>query len=213
MLLSTNTDAVDLAWCVIKDVEVIELNKRASGQAFEVILKPPSFDGLPELNASMPQRRDPSLEEIQKKLEAAEERRKVRERARHLTARKHPLFVARSAIVKHLLALFVWFIAETEIGLKWMKGKWEGILEWTERKKELSWGRWKEADERAGTILWGHKDNDPYSSIREDDGARARDKQGKGEESEKIVRDGRALSGNKASPISLDLLAHSDLMY
>uniref|UniRef100_A0A3Q4HLL2 Stathmin-4 n=1 Tax=Neolamprologus brichardi TaxID=32507 RepID=A0A3Q4HLL2_NEOBR len=76
---STNTDAVDLAWCVIKDVEVIELNKRASGQAFEVILKPPSFDGLPELNASMPQRRDPSLEEIQKKLEAAEERRKCQE--------------------------------------------------------------------------------------------------------------------------------------
>lgn len=69
---------MDLGWCVIKDVEVIELNKRASGQAFEVILKPPSFDGVPELNASMPQRRDPSLEEIQKKLEAAEERRKVR---------------------------------------------------------------------------------------------------------------------------------------
>lgn len=69
---------MDLGWCVIKDVEVIELNKRASGQAFEVILKPPSFDGVPDLNTSMPQRRDPSLEEIQKKLEAAEERRKVR---------------------------------------------------------------------------------------------------------------------------------------
>lgn len=62
----------------MKDVEVIKLNKRASGQAFEVILKPPSFDGVPDLNTSMPQRRDPSLEEIQKKLEAAEERRKVR---------------------------------------------------------------------------------------------------------------------------------------
>uniref|UniRef100_A0A3P8T6S6 Stathmin-4 n=1 Tax=Amphiprion percula TaxID=161767 RepID=A0A3P8T6S6_AMPPE len=73
------SDAVDLGWCVIKDVEVIELNKRASGQAFEVILKPPSFDGVPELNTSMPQRRDPSLEEIQKKLEAAEERRKCQE--------------------------------------------------------------------------------------------------------------------------------------
>lgn len=72
---------MDLGWCVIKDVEVIELNKRASGQAFEVILKPPSFDGVPELNTSMPQRRDPSLEEIQKKLEAAEERRKVKESA------------------------------------------------------------------------------------------------------------------------------------
>ncbi|KAF3849536.1 hypothetical protein F7725_019255 [Dissostichus mawsoni] len=33
-------DAVDLGWRVIKDVEVIELNKRTSGQAFEVILKP-----------------------------------------------------------------------------------------------------------------------------------------------------------------------------
>uniref|UniRef100_A0A3B4ATA5 Stathmin n=1 Tax=Periophthalmus magnuspinnatus TaxID=409849 RepID=A0A3B4ATA5_9GOBI len=72
-------DAVDLGWCSIKDVEVIELNKRASGQAFEVILKPPSFDGAPELNTSMPQRRDPSLEEIQKKLEAAEERRRIQE--------------------------------------------------------------------------------------------------------------------------------------
>lgn len=59
-------------------MEVIELNKRTSGQSFEVILKPPSFDGIPEFNASLPRRRDPSLEEIQKKLEAAEERRKVR---------------------------------------------------------------------------------------------------------------------------------------
>lgn len=79
-------DAVDLNWCVIKDMEVIELNKRASGQAFEVILKPPSFDGMPELNTSMPQRKDPSLEEIQKKLEAAEERRKVG----IYTQNKHP---------------------------------------------------------------------------------------------------------------------------
>ncbi|XP_056284232.1 stathmin-4 isoform X2 [Pseudoliparis swirei] len=71
-------DAVDLGWRVIKDVEVIELNKRASGQAFEVILKPPSFDGVPELNGSSPQR-NPSLEEIQKKLEAAKERRKCQE--------------------------------------------------------------------------------------------------------------------------------------
>lgn len=70
-------DTVDLTWCVISDMEVIELNKRTSGQSFEVILKPPSFDGIPEFNASLPRRRDPSLEEIQKKLEAAEERRKV----------------------------------------------------------------------------------------------------------------------------------------
>ncbi|XP_038627135.1 stathmin-4 isoform X1 [Tachyglossus aculeatus] len=72
-------DTVDLAWCVIPDMEVIELNKRASGESFEVILKPPSSDGVPEFYASVPRRRDPSLEEIQKKLEAAEERRKGQE--------------------------------------------------------------------------------------------------------------------------------------
>lgn len=76
--LPLSVDTVDLTWCVISDMEVIELNKRTSGQSFEVILKPPSFDGIPEFNASLPRRRDPSLEEIQKKLEAAEERRKVR---------------------------------------------------------------------------------------------------------------------------------------
>ncbi|XP_038253846.1 stathmin-4 isoform X1 [Dermochelys coriacea] len=70
-------DTVDLTWCVISDMEVIELNKCTSGQSFEVILKPPSFDGIPEFNASLPRRRDPSLEEIQKRLEAAEERRKA----------------------------------------------------------------------------------------------------------------------------------------
>ncbi|KPP67551.1 stathmin-4-like [Scleropages formosus] len=94
-------DAVDLSWCVIKDVEVIELNKRASGQAFEVILKPPSFDGIPEFNTSMPHRRDPSLEEIQKKLEAAEERRKCQEAEllKHLAEkREHEREVIQKAI-------------------------------------------------------------------------------------------------------------------
>lgn len=69
---------VDLNLCNIRDMEVIELSKRASGQAFEVILKPPTFDGGPELRATTPPRPKPSLEEIQKKLNAAEERRKVR---------------------------------------------------------------------------------------------------------------------------------------
>nr|BAH12622.1 unnamed protein product [Homo sapiens] len=50
------------------DMEVKQINKRASGQAFELILKPPS-----------PKKKDLSLEEIQKKLEAAEERRKSQE--------------------------------------------------------------------------------------------------------------------------------------
>lgn len=68
---------VDLNLCDIRDMEVIELSKRTSGQAFEVILKPPTFDSGPELRATTPPRQKPSLEEIQKKLDAAQERRKV----------------------------------------------------------------------------------------------------------------------------------------
>ncbi|MEE6477130.1 hypothetical protein FKM82_011366 [Ascaphus truei] len=96
-----DADTVDLTWCVISDMEVIELNKRTSGHAFEVILKPPSFDGIPEFNASLPQRRDPSLEEIQKKLEAAEERRKYQEAEllKHLAEkREHEREVIQKAI-------------------------------------------------------------------------------------------------------------------
>ncbi|KAG5213133.1 hypothetical protein JEQ12_008919 [Ovis aries] len=92
---------VDLNWCVISDMEVIELNKCTSGQSFEVILKPPSFDGVPEFNASLPRRRDPSLEEIQKKLEAAEERRKYQEAEllKHLAEkREHEREVIQKAI-------------------------------------------------------------------------------------------------------------------
>ncbi|XP_004433610.1 PREDICTED: stathmin-4 isoform X1 [Ceratotherium simum simum] len=94
-------DTVDLNWCVISDMEVIELNKCTSGQSFEVILKPPSFDGVPEFNASLPRRRDPSLEEIQKKLEAAEERRKYQEAEllKHLAEkREHEREVIQKAI-------------------------------------------------------------------------------------------------------------------
>uniref|UniRef100_A0A4W4G5G5 Stathmin n=1 Tax=Electrophorus electricus TaxID=8005 RepID=A0A4W4G5G5_ELEEL len=65
---------------VCSDMKVKPINKRASGQAFEVILKPPSpiSDGMYSI-ASPPKRRDVSLEDIQKKLEAAEERRKSQE--------------------------------------------------------------------------------------------------------------------------------------
>ncbi|KAG7255932.1 hypothetical protein CRUP_031247 [Coryphaenoides rupestris] len=73
-------DAVDLGLVSMRDVEVVKLRKRASGQAFQVILRPPSFEGgVPELSATPTPRRDPSLQEIQKKLEAAEERRKSQE--------------------------------------------------------------------------------------------------------------------------------------
>jgi hypothetical protein len=56
---------------------VKELEKRASGQAFELILSPRSKESVPDFPLSPPKKKDLSLEEIQKKLEAAEERRKV----------------------------------------------------------------------------------------------------------------------------------------
>ncbi|KAJ8386280.1 hypothetical protein AAFF_G00174760 [Aldrovandia affinis] len=61
------------------DIQVKELDKRASGQAFEVILNPPSQDGKGDFPLSTPKKKDVSLEEIQRKLEAAEERRKSHE--------------------------------------------------------------------------------------------------------------------------------------
>ncbi|XP_057200774.1 stathmin-like 4, like isoform X1 [Triplophysa rosa] len=97
-------DVVDLNLGIIKDMEVIELNKRSSGQAFEVILRPPSFDGLREFNPTFPPRRDPSLEEIQKKMDAAEERRKCQEAEllKHLAEkREHEREVAQKAIEEH----------------------------------------------------------------------------------------------------------------
>ena len=58
-------------------MEVKQINKRASGQAFELILKPPSPISEAPRTLASPKKKDLSLEEIQKKLEAAEERRKV----------------------------------------------------------------------------------------------------------------------------------------
>lgn len=54
-----------------------ELNKRASGQAFEVILSPSTPDARGEFPLSPLKKKETSLDEIKRKLEAAEERRKV----------------------------------------------------------------------------------------------------------------------------------------
>ncbi|KAG7458141.1 hypothetical protein MATL_G00235000 [Megalops atlanticus] len=63
-----------------EDMEVKPINKRASGQAFEVILKPPSpVSDAAHTLTSPPKKRDVSLEDIQKKLEAAEDRRRSQE--------------------------------------------------------------------------------------------------------------------------------------
>ncbi|XP_040193645.1 stathmin isoform X1 [Rana temporaria] len=61
------------------DIKIKELEKRASGQAFELILSPPSTDAAPDIAISSPKKKECSLEEIQKKLEAAEERRRLHE--------------------------------------------------------------------------------------------------------------------------------------
>lgn len=68
---------VPMCLVILLDIQVKELEKRASGQAFELILSPPSKEAVPEFPLSPPKKKDLSLEEIQKKLEAAEERRKV----------------------------------------------------------------------------------------------------------------------------------------
>uniref|UniRef100_A0A3P8SEN5 Stathmin n=1 Tax=Amphiprion percula TaxID=161767 RepID=A0A3P8SEN5_AMPPE len=59
------------------NIQVKELDKRASGQAFEVILGAPAPDAKGEFPLSPPKKKDVSLEEIQRKLDAAEERRKL----------------------------------------------------------------------------------------------------------------------------------------
>ncbi|RVE62575.1 hypothetical protein OJAV_G00158840 [Oryzias javanicus] len=62
-----------------EDMEVKSLKKRTSGQAFEVILKPLSPVSEVAHSLPSPPKRDISLEDIEKKLEAAEERRKYQE--------------------------------------------------------------------------------------------------------------------------------------
>ncbi|KAI4877204.1 hypothetical protein NFI96_017888 [Prochilodus magdalenae] len=83
------------------DIKVKELDKRASGQAFEVILGNPAPDAKGDFPLSPPKKRDLSLEEIQRKLEAAEERRKSHEAEvlKHLAEkREHEKVVQQKAV-------------------------------------------------------------------------------------------------------------------
>uniref|UniRef100_A0AAY5EDC0 Stathmin n=1 Tax=Electrophorus electricus TaxID=8005 RepID=A0AAY5EDC0_ELEEL len=61
------------------DIQVKELDRRASGQAFEVLLGSPPPETKGDFPLSPPRKKDVSLEEIQRKLDAAEERRKSHE--------------------------------------------------------------------------------------------------------------------------------------
>uniref|UniRef100_A0A8C9X1S1 Stathmin 1 n=1 Tax=Sander lucioperca TaxID=283035 RepID=A0A8C9X1S1_SANLU len=80
---------------------VKELDKRASGQAFEVILAAPAPDAKADFPLSPPKKKDVSLEEIQRKLDAAEERRKNHEAEvlKHLAEkREHEKVVLQKAM-------------------------------------------------------------------------------------------------------------------
>ncbi|XP_077577201.1 stathmin 1b [Stigmatopora nigra] len=63
----------------IAEIQVKELSRRASGQAFELILRPTSPDAKVQFPLSPVIKKEISLEEIIKKLDAAEERRKTHE--------------------------------------------------------------------------------------------------------------------------------------
>ncbi|KAI3360894.1 hypothetical protein L3Q82_013105, partial [Scortum barcoo] len=58
------------------DIQVKELSKRASGQAFELILSPSTPDAKGDFPLSPLKKKETSLDEIKRKLEAAEERRR-----------------------------------------------------------------------------------------------------------------------------------------
>ncbi|XP_051991472.1 stathmin-like [Xyrauchen texanus] len=85
----------------LSGIQVKELDKRASGQAFEVLLGSPASDAKSEFPLSPAKKKDLSLEEIQRKLEAAEERRKSHEAEvlRHLAEkREHEKEVLQKAL-------------------------------------------------------------------------------------------------------------------
>ncbi|XP_029929303.1 stathmin 1b [Myripristis murdjan] len=58
------------------ELQIKELDRRTSGEAFEVILSPATPDAKSNLLLSPSRRKETTLEEIQEKLDAAEGRRK-----------------------------------------------------------------------------------------------------------------------------------------
>lgn len=87
-------------------MDIKPINKRASGQAFEVILKPSSPVSDAAHCVTSPPKRDLSLEDIQKKLEAAEDRRRVRMRPVN-TAPSSPQSTLFQETQKAVMKLFV----------------------------------------------------------------------------------------------------------
>ncbi|TNN76252.1 Stathmin [Liparis tanakae] len=85
------------------EIQVKELNKRASGHAFEVILNPSAPEGRSDSPCPLSplKKKETSLDEIKRKLEAAEERRKSHEAdvLKHLAEkREHEKEVIQKAL-------------------------------------------------------------------------------------------------------------------
>ncbi|XP_026225924.1 stathmin 1b [Anabas testudineus] len=84
-----------------EEMQVKELSRRASGQAFEVILSPSTLDAKGEFPLSPLKKKETSLDEIKRKLHAAEERRRSHEAEvlKHLAEkREHEKEVIQKAI-------------------------------------------------------------------------------------------------------------------
>uniref|UniRef100_UPI00358FFF11 stathmin-2-like n=1 Tax=Myxine glutinosa TaxID=7769 RepID=UPI00358FFF11 len=62
-----------------QDMEVKELNKRTSGHAYEITLKPPVTNSSPEITTKPSCKQDISLEHIVRKLKDAQRRRQFQE--------------------------------------------------------------------------------------------------------------------------------------
>lgn len=75
-----------------------ELNKRASGQAFEVILSPTTPDAKVEFPVSPNKKKETSLDEIKRKLEAADERRRV---SGEFVAKNYHEFFKSWSVISH----------------------------------------------------------------------------------------------------------------
>ncbi|XP_061611962.1 stathmin-4-like isoform X2 [Phyllopteryx taeniolatus] len=80
---------VDLKLGAIRHLEVTEVSGHASGRAFQVILKPPSFNDAPP-KAIAPPRRKPSLQEIRNKRDAAHRTGREAELLKHLAGIREP---------------------------------------------------------------------------------------------------------------------------
>uniref|UniRef100_A0A3P8VLV1 Stathmin n=1 Tax=Cynoglossus semilaevis TaxID=244447 RepID=A0A3P8VLV1_CYNSE len=145
------------------DESVKELDKRASGTAYEVILGAGTQDAKGEFPLSAPKKKDVSLEEIQRKLDAAEERRKNHEAEvlKHLAEkREHEKEVLQKAMVENNNFSKM---AEEKLTQKMEanKGNRTAIMAAMTEK-------FKEKDKKLGEVRKNKETKDPTSEVAEE---------------------------------------------